>query len=937
MTLSKLTCSDLEHSVYTRFCNVAVTRADNIAIIDAETSLDYQSLLTEVQRFAALIAEVVPPGEPVALLLPIDYRYPAAMLGALACGRPYVPLDRNFPNERLRLILENSEARAVIAAFPSDVASLDLPKDGRFAVVSAEATATNNDAEYLGKPHSAAYVIYTSGSTGVPKGVWQTQQGLLHDVMQFVEAVKVVPSDRLSLLYSPSVNGAIRDIFGALLSGAVLCMSDLRREGLAQVIENLRLRKVTIFHAMPPVLRLLVRASAGTRLCPFARIAYVAGDRFFNQDLNEARDALPPGCPIYTGIGSTECATLYRHWIIPSEWQGESNLVPVGHAIMDREMSLIGSDGTEVAPGEVGEIVVTSAYIAQGYWRNSTLTAQTFHPDKRGYRTFWTGDLGRMRDDGMMDFVGRADRQIKIRGYRVEPAEIEAVLRQDQQVAEAAILTDNSGESIELVAYVEGHQGSTVDTIALATSLAQTLPTYMQPKHLVAFPKLPRLGNFKLDLAALKRMHEAGATDTKVQLTSPTDMELWEKVAKRSINPDLTLQQLGLDSLELLEIELELERASGKPIRDLFQPMATPRDIHIALEQITKPSMSLPVTRRESYLGNLPHHLSRLMRKSAGTRVDRNGLIYAQNLNGQKPPLLWCFNTVSEFNTLAIALGPDQPLFGMRSFNGLLDPGADNSRQEIRLADLYAEAILDSLSDKCLAVGGNCQAGAIAMRLASTLAQARKSINILFLMEKMVPVPYAGRLVVLYGQSSKMHNPKFHFRQPTAGWDAYYHDYSIVEIQGEHGKFFDSDNIDVFAGTLARQMAVASYQYISVMNPAAQHAKITCIPSTNPDCIQLTIENTSEIDWNQGGEVGILITLHSLEPGESQRPKRLPDAEMRLPVALNSGESWTGEIAFPLGLNHRIFRLRAGLCIEGVTWFNEDPSSCLIINISSVD
>jgi fengycin family lipopeptide synthetase E len=481
-SLRPFPAGDIEKPAAALFLEAATRDPHRLAIDDGALPLTYDAL----QRLAgAIAAELRASSErgPVAIALPMGARFPAAMLAALACGRPYLPLDTGFPLERNAQIVAHAQpglvvtdrataaaARAIAPSLPLVLVD-DLPPAGR----PFEVTATADD---------PAYILYTSGSTGRPKGVVQNQRGLLHDVMQYVNSVHLDTGDRLTQLYSPSVNGAIRDVYGALLTGGTLYPVDLRREGLRRLRSLLLDGKITILHAMPPVFR-AVHEALGQEPCPPAvRLVYLAGDRIFTGDVARFRQATAPGTLLYVGIGSTENATIYRQWFLGHRTPVEGHLLPVGYPVPDRPSVLLAEDGTPVRPGETGEIVVTSRYMALGYWNEPALTATAFRPSPADpeARVFHTGDLGRERPDGLLEFVGRRDRQLKIRGYRVEPAETEAALRAIPGVADAAVIGRSDGPTgPRLAAFVAAAPGTTLDAGSLAARLAASLPAHQRP------------------------------------------------------------------------------------------------------------------------------------------------------------------------------------------------------------------------------------------------------------------------------------------------------------------------------------------------------------------------------------------------------------------------------------------------------------------------
>ncbi|MGD9862700.1 MAG: AMP-binding protein [Pseudodonghicola sp.] len=928
--LAELGPDDLDFPLRHRFARVALFHAARPALVDDAGSLSYAELLTLASRYAHVISARLPAGAPVALCMTTNRHVVAAMLGALFVGRPYVPLDPAYPADHLNRVIAHSGARLVIGCSQQDLAPLgDLAQLGIDAATSADVQVAPVSFQEDARADSPAYIIYTSGSTGAPKGVWQDQRGLLHDVMQYTQMVHPGCEDRHSLLYSPCVNGALRDIYGSILNGATLCLSDLRREGLRKVLHDLIARRVTLLHAMPPVLRSLIRVAEGP-ICPEARLLYTAGDRFLTQDLLAVRANLPAGCAIYTGIGSTECATLYRQWIIPDDLVPETELVPVGYPVEQREMRLVDETGREVAAGTIGQIRVCSPYIARGYWNDEALTRQGFSadPDRPGWRCFQPGDLGRARPDGLLDFLGRADRQIKIRGFRIEPAETEAALRRIDGIAEAAILPRQQGDRTSLVAFVEPSGGATLEEDAIRRRLQQSLPPQLQPERVIVLDPLPRLGNFKLDVKALRGLLEQSAPLPATADGLPDGyLALWARVFKRPVGPDTALEAIGADSLELLELELLLERDLKISVRGSLGPEATPRTVwHTAV-----PAMERELARYTA-LDEKLHALAALMAPSTGIPLDPDGLVRLYNHGGDRMPLLWCFNQVSEANALAGALGPDQPLIAMRSLAGLYDGDAPAPGDERQVAERYIQIVLARRLPQRVAVGGNCQAAPFAFQVANALALSGHLAASLILLEKMLPVPYGGRTLMLFGRDSRSHNPAFQFANPTAGWDLYLRHGHAAPVDGAHGSFFQPENIGSLSKTLRDEIDAAAA--VPPLPGLARRARISARVISAPDRqISLRIANPNEVAFEPGAHSHICVAIHALDDADNlARPLRVPDLTLPLPRRIAAG----AEIALPLSLPADRFATGTylvSLCEEGVDWFALTPGSDPVIRL----
>jgi len=563
----------LDRPVAAIFAEIAARHPDKIAVNDGAASLRYGELLELAASIAQRIVEVVPPHAPVGIALSNDRRFPAAMLACLAAGRPYVPLDLSFPFHRNAAIARH----AGVAAFIAESASIAEALAPGSPTIEPRGRATSFPAA---SPEDIAYILYTSGTTGQPKGVYQNQRNLMHDVMQYIDSASITPEDQMTLIYSPCVNGAIRDIYGTLLSGATLHIADLRRQGFGRMRQILSSGAVSILHAMPPVLRAFLRAVPPHEVYPSVRLAYLAGDRLFREDVERCWQRLPSLAKIYTGIGSTENATIYRQWFLDRHAEFEGDLVPVGYPVEDRASFLLGADGEPVPRGETGEIVVSSRFMALGYWNDAALTAAAFRtsPGDPQARLFRTGDLGREAPDGLLYFVGRSDRQIKIRGYRVELAAVETALRACTGVADAAVVTRSLPDRREMVGFVV-LQGSASKESVVA-EIETRVPPYMVPGIRV-LRDMPVLANFKPDLSALDRL----AAENLVQNQPPEVASAWCAATRTAgVRNGTSWKESGGDSLQMLELLLRLERTLGRRIPtsllcDEMTPESLARDL----------------------------------------------------------------------------------------------------------------------------------------------------------------------------------------------------------------------------------------------------------------------------------------------------------------------------------------------------------------------
>jgi amino acid adenylation domain-containing protein len=551
--------------------------ADRLAVQDQARRLTYGELASEVEALAAAasFAAGARPG-PVATLLPSDASAPIALLAAFAAGRGVVPLDVADPPERVRVIAENAEPSVLITTGALAPAARDLFA-GDLPVVEVDgprpppASGALNGAG----PDDLAYIIYTSGSTGRPKGVFQNQRGLLHDLMQLVNGMRISCDDRLAMVFPASVIAGLRSMFGALITGAELHMLPPNELGSAALARELRARGITLFRASGTLFGRLVQGlEPGERLDSLRMVA-LGNDRVDWSHVDAFRRICRDDALFACHAGATECSTLFVEWIVEEAARSEGARLPVGRPFPERRVSLVDEQGRPVPDGEVGEFEVSSRYIAQGYWRDPERTAGAFRADPADplARVYRTGDLGRRRPDGLYEFLGRRDHQIKLHGVRIELGEIEAALRACQGVLDGALVVRRGArdEARALAAYVQLRSGVTgLASRHLLAMLSQRLPAHMLPAAVFILDELPWLPGSKIDRMALERMDRQRGAASPDGVSDPLQRQVarvFERVLGVSgATAEDTVLSLGGDSLQSVDLVLHLERELGVPV-----------------------------------------------------------------------------------------------------------------------------------------------------------------------------------------------------------------------------------------------------------------------------------------------------------------------------------------------------------------------------------
>ena len=556
--------ASVEQSLPARFASTAAAHRDCLAVADASARLSYGQLDELAGRIAAAVVQRLGTGwEPVTLVHGQGLTSVAAILGTLRAGKAYAPLEASDPPMHLAGIADELGARLVLAdRETADLAAAMAGPARDVLVVDDLPPGAAGPPGIEVPPDAIAYIYFTSGSTGRPKGVVDTHRNVLHNVLRYTNALRIAPSDRLSLLQSPSFSGAVSSTFGALLNGAALFPFALGGERLAELADLLRAERITIYHSVPSIFRSLVAVDGGA--FPDVRVVRLEGDRASSRDVELHRRHFSADSILANGLGTTETG-LCRQLRLPTTAPVDDGALPVGYAVPGVDVAVVGEDGLPLPSGRAGEIVVRSRHLALGYWRRPELTSAAFatddeHPSLRTYRT---GDLGRLRPDGCLEYLGRRDAQLKVLGQRVEPAEVEAQLLRIPGVLEAAVTTraGRRGEG-RLAGHVVVAPGGP-DPSALHAALAERLPAHMVPSSLEVVDELPRSPTGKLDRRALASPPaDAPRAEDEARM-----LRLWEQVLERDgIGVEDDFFELGGDSLAAAELLAALESETGEQL-----------------------------------------------------------------------------------------------------------------------------------------------------------------------------------------------------------------------------------------------------------------------------------------------------------------------------------------------------------------------------------
>ncbi|UWF47514.1 non-ribosomal peptide synthase/polyketide synthase [Pseudomonas sp. N3-W] len=537
----------------------AVNQPEAIALQCAGLSLSYAELEQRANRLAhCLIAHGAGPEVVIGVALPRSLEMVVSFLAVLKSGAAYVPLDIDYPPERLAYMIEDS-GMALLLTQSSLRATLPAPEGLLRLEIDHldEALYPDHAPVCRVQEQGLAYLVYTSGSTGRPKGVAVTQ-GPLSMHCQAIAKLYEMDSSSCELHFmSFAFDGAHERWLSTLYSGARLVIRDGCLWTPEQTYEALHQYGITIACFPPAYLKQLAEYAAASGIAPPpVRIYCFGGDAVPDQTFEQVKAALRP--EFFTnGYGPTETVVTPMLWKVPVSQHCEAAYAPIGRAVGARSLYVLDEDLNPLPPGFSGELYIGGYGIARGYHRRPDLTAERFVPNPftPGERLYRSGDLVRLRPDGVVDYVGRIDHQVKVRGFRIELGEVEASLRQLDQVSDALVIARDNASGKQLIGYVVTEGGQELGD-ALKAGLRTTLPEYMVPAQIVCLDAFPVTPNGKLDRKALpepefKSEEYVAPRNQQEQLLA----EIWAQVLQvEQVGITDNFFELGGDSILSLQV-----------------------------------------------------------------------------------------------------------------------------------------------------------------------------------------------------------------------------------------------------------------------------------------------------------------------------------------------------------------------------------------------
>jgi len=697
----------------------AARTPNEIALIFGNHQLTYSELNQRANQLAWHLKKLgVGPDMLVGILAERSLEMVVALLGILKAGGAYVPIDPDYPPDRVAFMLEDAEAPVLLtqSGFADRVPGHKgetLCLDSEWEKISHESTINPPTVTI---PDNLAYVIYTSGSTGQPKGAMNTHRGICNRLLWMQEQYGLTASDRVLQKTPFSFDVSVWEFFWPLLAGSrmVLAKPGGHKDPayLADLIDD---EQVTVLHFVPSMLAIFLDEPKAKR-CGSLRHVICSGEAL-PFSLQEKFFGLSPA-QLHNLYGPTEAAVDVTYWAC----QRESNrkIVPIGSPVANTQIYILDRNMKPTPIGVAGELHIGGVQVGRGYHNRQELTKEKFIPDPFSRnpegRLYKTGDLCRWLPDGAVEYLGRMDFQVKIRGQRIELGEIEAALGRHEAVKQCVVVAreDSAGDKI-LTAYFESWAGPTPLATTLRQFLGQQLPDYMVPSVFVPVEKLPLSPNGKIDRKALPDAEKQRTAITD-SYTPPRDsveqilVQLWAKVLPiKTVGVHDNFFELGGHSLLAVRLVTEIEKVYGKrlPLATLLRAQTVAELAEILRKEQWQPSWQSLVPVR------------------AG---------------GSRPPLFLMHShggNVLEYFPLASHLDERQPVYALQARG--LDGQIVSGRSVEEMVASYLHEIRSLQPEGPYFLGGYCSGGVLAWEAARQLAAVGEKVALLVMIQTFHP------------------------------------------------------------------------------------------------------------------------------------------------------------------------------------------------------
>lgn len=591
-----------EKTVAQIFEEVAAATPNTVAVVFGDQQLTYAELNSSANRVAHKLRSLGVQAETmVGCCVERSLELAVALVGVLKAGGAYVPLDPSYPKERFDFMLEDTRTPVMLTQ-KSLVSTVLAGRKVTALCVDEIAAGSSNGTDAnpspVGGPTSLAYVMYTSGSTGQPKGVMIENRAIVR-LVRNTKFCEFGPKETFLQFAPVSFDASTLEIWGPLLNGGRLVMMQPQTPSLEDLGRTIRKHGVNALWLTAGLFHVMIDERLED-LRPIRQLL-AGGDVLSPRHVRMVLENLPD-CRLINGYGPTENTTFTCcHTMRSGERVPES--VPIGRPISNTQVYILDEEMRPLGPGKTGELYAAGDGVARGYLNNPDATTEKFPPNPfaEGERMYRTGDLARWRDDGVVEFLGRIDNQVKILGHRIEPSEVETVLQMNPGVSQVCVVAHaEENGSKQLVAYFVPASGAAPSPAKLRTFLSGKLPQYMIPARFISLAAFPLSPNGKVDRAALPAPVVPVGGNTPAEAPSTqlerTLVELWQRILRvERVGLDDNFFDLGGDSLMIVATHSTLQKTfEGEiPVTDLFE-FTTIRTLarHLGEKKPSRPSFS---------------------------------------------------------------------------------------------------------------------------------------------------------------------------------------------------------------------------------------------------------------------------------------------------------------------------------------------------------
>ncbi len=741
--------SELDGSIVARFSRVTAAFPNQVAVAGNGQRWTYAELNSRTNQIARAILERATRGTGcVAYLVGHSPDMVVCALAILKAGKAYLCIHPGLPAAAMRDVCADAIPDLILCDAAHAPAAREIAGGTRRVLVLDEIDAGSSaaDLESTLTPEQPAVIFYTSGSTGRPKGVVKSHRAVLHRAWLASQYDLVRPGDRHSLLTYCGFASSEADVFGALLNGAAVHLFDVASLGLTDFGAWIDDERITLLHPPVVLFRRYLASLAGVNQHASVRLVALAGEAVVASDVRAWRRHFSPTCALRHRFSSTEAGHVAVACVEPGD--DTNGALPAARAVSDKHLFAVDEEGRPIDDGRPGELVVRSAFLADGYWRRESATAAAFtsDPNHPGERAFRTGDLGRVNADGNFEFLGRRDGQVKVRGYRVELREVEQALLTQPGVVEAAVIAESLADEARLVGFVVMTAGATYRVDAMREGLRSLLPDWKTPTQICALAALPLTLTGKIDRQALKDHVAAEREKTPAQLSTgtfdPLEAQLaaiWEEVLGRTgIKPDDDFFDLGGHSLSAAQVMHKVKRRIGA---------------------------SLPLSVLQE--ARTVRHLAGVLRRrnaDAGESPESDDVIVALREGGRRTPL-FCIpaagGSALTYQPLARLMSDDQPVYALRF------PETDSAGNGLPSVEQIAAGFVEQIRQRWphgpYRLCGHSYGAVLAFEMAQQFRAAGERVDLLAMLDGRVPG--AQRLLPMH-RRLLMHLGRFASRGP---------------------------------------------------------------------------------------------------------------------------------------------------------------------------